>query len=159
MRKVNIRKIEQKDKKFIYEIFKMSEDKVEKASYQMLGLELLNEDDIFSRMVQSDARILELDEKKPFAIIESAPYESDALEIRMVVLKSNQDDEFVPKQATEKLIIEVLKQYGTKRVIMEISLKSDLIINSLIKSGFRAIFVINDTITLEFDYNHFNNFE
>lgn len=156
MYKVNIRKVEEKDKKFLHEIIGLDDSKVEKASFNMLGLELLNQDELLARMIKADARIFDVDGKYPFAVIEVVPYEKDTLEVRMISLINKTGEDRISQITTEKFIIDLLEEHGAKRVIMEVSLKSSVIIKNLIASGYRVISIINETVTLEFDYTNLN---
>ncbi|WP_338983471.1 hypothetical protein [Spiroplasma endosymbiont of Othius punctulatus] len=155
---INFRDIEEKDKEEIFYLFKDENDhKIENTSYSMLGLNKLNEDKLYTRMINAGAQVI-VASGKVVGIIEVVPYDEDALELRIAIIiglrETIEEDEW--SDVVDRYIIAILKKYGVKRIIMEVSKKGDKTITYLLDSGFRVISTINDSISLEFDYTKFN---
>lgn len=156
MQKIKIREIKSKDKPNIFKVFRKDAEHVENYSYSMLGLSELNENDLYERMVKAGAVVIELNETKFLGIIEVVPYEYGALEVRSALLITNELEMSEIQRSTKEFIINTLQTNGAKRIITEVSVKSDVIIGYLIKSGYKVVSIINDTMTMEFDYSIFN---
>ncbi|QHX36233.1 hypothetical protein STIUS_v1c06790 [Spiroplasma sp. TIUS-1] len=155
--KISFSKVEQKYKKDIYSLFHPSEEMViEKSAYSMLGLEEMDEDQLFERMISSKTELILKDNSQFVGLIETIPYKEDALEIRIASIIYEDANVKETEAATQKYIIKALKKHGAKRMILEVSKDNNLMIEHLLGSGYKVISTINNSITFEFDFSKFN---
>ncbi|WP_338983475.1 hypothetical protein [Spiroplasma endosymbiont of Othius punctulatus] len=153
--KITYRKVEEQDKKDLFNIFHEDNSDIVRFSYSMLGLDKLTDIELLERMIKVDAEII-LREGKFLGVIETTPYDSDSIEIRLAMEKFDHVDQRESEAATEKFILKQLEKHGVSRIIIEVHKQFDLAIKHLLSAGYKVVSTINDAVTFEFDFKKLN---